>query len=228
MLQFNLLPDIKQEHIKSQKLKQTVVTLSGLVAIGALTIMILLFMVVNVLQKKHLKDVNADIKTYSSKLQSTPDLNKILTVQNQLNSLPAMHDKKPVALRLFNYLSQVVPAKISISNLSVDFVQSTIKIDGTADSISTINQFVDTLKFTTYSDSSGDTNKNAFTNVVLTSFSKSDKGSNFTISASFDPAIFDSAKEAKLTVPNKITTRSNLNAPDALFIPQTTTPQGTQ
>jgi Tfp pilus assembly protein PilN len=215
MLQINLLPDIKQEHIKSQQLKQTVVTMSILVAIGALTVLVLLFVVVNVLQKKHLSDLNTDIASYTKELKDTPDLDKILTVQNQLNSLTSLHDKKPAATRLFKYIGQVVPSKASISTLNVDFDQTILTITGTADSVGTINRLVDTLKFTTFSDNTGVTDKKAFSDVVLSSFSKADKDrkANYAVNLKFDSSIFDITKEVKLTVPAQVTTRSSLNSP---------------
>src|SRR5689334_20407685 len=102
MIQFNLLPDVKLEYLKAQRLKQAVVSIAAIVAGVVLAVLVILFLVVDVFQKQHLKAVNNDIKTYTAKLQSIPDLNKILTVQNQLNSLPALHAQKPVTSRLFN------------------------------------------------------------------------------------------------------------------------------
>ncbi|MGZ6005301.1 MAG: PilN domain-containing protein [Candidatus Saccharimonadales bacterium] len=227
MLQFNLLPDVKMEYIRAQRLKQTVVSISAVVAGAALTLLILLFLVVDVFQKAHLKDVNTDIATNTSKLQSITDLNKILTVQNQLNSLPALHAQKPVASRLFNYIGQVVPAKVNISSLNLDFTQKVIQLNGTADSISTVNKFVDTLKFATYA--SGGSNKKAFSNVVLSSFSRSDKDASYAINLNFDSAIFDVSQNiTSLTVPNIITTRSELDAPTTVFGAQPTSNKGTR
>lgn len=183
MLQFNLLPDVKMEYIHAQRLKQTVVSISAVVAGATLSIMVLLFLVVNVFQKSHLRDVNRDINDSTKKIQSINDLNKILTVQNQLNSLPNLHNQKPVSSRLFNYIGQIVPAKVEINSLALDFGLHTIQFDGSADSLTTVNRFIDTLKFATYP--SGDKKVNAFSNVVLASFSRTDKGATFTANLKF-------------------------------------------
>lgn len=216
MIQFNLLPDVKMEYIRAQRLKQTVVSISAVAAGAALTLLILLFLVVNVFQRSHLKGVNKDIGDSTAKIQSIDDLNKILTVQNQLNSLPALHGQKPVVSRLFNYVAQVVPVKIGISGLTLDFNLHTLQFDGTADSLNTVNRFVDTLKFSTYP--SDKSNSKAFSNVVLTSFARTDKGATYSVNLIFDPIIFDSAQNINhLNVPNIVTTRSEVDAPTTTF-----------
>jgi hypothetical protein len=52
------------------------------------------------LQKKHLSDLNKDIAAESKQLKRKPDIDKILTVQNQLDILTALHAGKPAASRL--------------------------------------------------------------------------------------------------------------------------------
>jgi Tfp pilus assembly protein PilN len=222
MIQFNLLPDIKLEYVKSERTKRVVVAASVLVSAGALFLLILMFLVVNVFQKKHMSDVNKDIKSYSTTLQNTKDLAKILTVQNQLQSLPNLHEQKPVTSRLFGYLSQVVSAQVNIAKLEVDFDANTMTFTGTADSLNSVNTFVDTLKFTTYETEDGSiTGKSAFTSVVLSEFTRtSDKGASYTITLNFSPDIFDVSKDVKLVVPpGKITTRSETEKPNDLFQP---------
>lgn len=228
MIQFNLLPDVKMEYIKARSNKRMVIFIALATAAAALFILILLFLVVDVLQKKHLSDLNKDISKYSQQLKDTKDLDKILTIQNQLNSLTSLHDKKPVASRLSGYLSQITPAKVSISDLQVDFDASTIKLAGSADSLATVNQFVDTLKFTNY-DTDTDKGKPAFKNVVLAAFTPpSDGKASYNITLSFDSLIFSSASNVKLVVPSQVTTRSEVEKPNSLFdtAPATTTPTG--
>ena len=166
MIQFNLLPDVKQEFIRSRQLKRMVVLLAIIISALALTIFVLLLLIVHVFQKQHIKDQNEDIKKYSSQLQNTPDLDKILTIQNQLNSLSGLHDKKVVTSRVFSYTTQLTPAQASISKLSIDFTSNTMSINGSANSIETVNKFVDTLKFTTYSTGDGSEEKKAFSDVL--------------------------------------------------------------
>lgn len=217
MIQFNLLPDVKLEYLKTRRTQHSVITTAIAVAGALLFILILLMMVVNVFQKKHLRDLNGDIKSYSNKLSEVKGLDKILTVQNQLGSLPALHDQKPVASRLFNFISQLTPAQASIANLGVDFDAHTVNLSGAANSLVTINKFTDTLKFTSFKTGSQSAENKAFSDVVLTSFNPIENGFSYQLNFNFDPTIFDSKDDVTLSVPNIITTRSSTEKPDALF-----------
>lgn len=247
MIQFNLLPDIKLEYLKAERMRRLVVSVSILVTIAAVALLIGLFSI-TVLQKKHSKDLDKDISSASSQIQGHADLNKILTVQNQLKSLTGLHDTKPAVSRLASYLGQVTPTAVAINNLKVDYTQKTIDITGTADSLAAVNQYVDTLKFTKYclakddqatvcdatvtdsntgkqkpldcADPKNNDNtdcKAAFSSVVLTTFGLTEHEADYEVTLAYDPAIFDITKNIKLTVPNTVTTRSELEQPDDLF-----------
>jgi cell division protein FtsB len=214
MIQFNLLPDVKLAYIRAGRLRRMVVVLSVLVTVAAV-IVVLLMLGVTSLQRKHLSDLNADIKAENAQIASQKDLNKILTVQNQLESIKALHDGKPAVPQLAKYLNEVTPVKANISNIKADFTLHTLSITGTADALVTVNQYVDTLKFTTYA-VKGDTSKSAtkaFSNVVLSSFSLGDDQASYTINVSYDPNIFDITKDVDLTVPEQETTRSKVDQP---------------
>ncbi len=230
MIQFNLLPDVKLQFIKAQHVKRAVVIIASLVAGVALASFIGLYLVVAVFQQRHMKNVSQEVKDASNKLQENTDLNKILTVQNQLISLPDLHNKKPVVSRLSKYISDVTPSKANISELTVDFTLNTMIIKGTADTVPTINKFADTLKFTDYSNADGSQQGKAFSNVVLEKFdvlerenvAKDGKKERVTevtyeIKLNFDPAIFDGLSDKSLKVPKTITTRSETEKPEALF-----------
>lgn len=215
MIQFNLLPDLKLEYIRAARTKRLVIAISTLVSTVALVILIILLLVVLVFQKKYMSDLTSDITTSSKNLQATPDLDKILTVQNQLNSLTALHEQKPDTTRIFPYIKDLTPTDASISTLNIDFDTQLMTITGGADTLSTINKFVDTLKFTQYQ--KADQNTDAFSEVVLSSFGKADKGASYTITLKFDPTIFDTTQKVSLKVPAKVTTRSETEKPGALF-----------
>ncbi len=215
MIQFNLLPDIKLEYIKARRTKRSVILVSVAAAAATLGIFIMLFITVNVLQKQHLKNLTEDVGKYSRELKEVKGLDRILTVQNQLNKLSELHQGKALLSRLKAYITQVTPAQVSYSEIELDVEQSTLRFEGSADSLKTINQFVDTLKFTKYSTSNNPTEElNAFSEVVLTDFD-TDKEAGFTyeINLKFDSAIFGTGAEVKLSVPNIITTRSAIERP---------------
>lgn len=215
MMQLNLLPDVKLKYLKAVRTKRLTISVSVIASAAALFILIVLLATVYIFQRKSLNDVNNDIATYTQKVQSTPHLNQMLTVQNQLKSLPSLHDQKPVATRLFDYVKQLTPAKDSITDLQVDFTADTMSIQGSAPSLDNVNTFVDTLKYTKYQvDGDSSTEAAAFSNVVLSQFSTTSKNTDFTITLSYDPAIFDSTKNVQLNVPNIVTTRVGTQTTD--------------
>lgn len=217
MIQFNLLPSVKLEYVRAKRNKRMTLLIAVLIAGTSLAILILLFVAVQLVQKKYSKDLSNDIKTQSSKLENTQDLNKILTIQNQLASLPGLHDDKPLATKLLGYVKQLTPSKISISDIVVDYSTQTVVITGASNEISTVNTFVDTIKFTTYKTQKNEEGK-AFSVVVLSSFGKDEKGTKYEVTFKYDPIIFSNTDPAIIVIPpNKITTRSETEKPDALF-----------
>jgi Tfp pilus assembly protein PilN len=208
MVQFNLLPDIKIQYLKARRQKHLVMLGSTVVIIASVAVMAILISIVFGLQKKNLADLNRDITAKSTELKNTKNLNRMLTVQNQLNSLPDLHDNKPVASRMFSYVTQLTPTDASISRLETDFEKNTISLTGQAKSLGTVNTFTDALKYATYTtEAAPKASKRAFSAVVLTTFGRDNDGATFTITSNFDPTLFSGKSEVKLTVPD-ITTRT--------------------
>jgi hypothetical protein len=221
MIELNLLPDVKLDYIKSQRTQRLALSISVLA--GGLSIALLVILLsVSGLQKKHLGDLNTDIKKDTRRLQQEPQIDKILTVQNQLQSLTDLHASKPAATRLLDYLNQVTPAQASITDFTVDFTTQQMSVTGSADALATVNKYVDTLKFTTYTTKDSNTQTKAFSDVVLSSFGLSPDGKNsqpasFTITYTYDKNIFDITQEIKLIVPKQTTTRATLDQSSDLF-----------
>lgn len=225
MIQVNLLPKVKLEYIKAIRNKRLTILVSFIAASAALAILTILFIVVSVIQKKHSSDLTKDIQTELQELQGIPELEKVLTVQNQLSSLSALHSEKPITSRAFGYIESLTPNEVSINGFEINYAESTISITGEAESLVKINEYVDTLKFTNYSLESSPEEQPAFTEVVLKSFSKSEEKATYEITAKFDPIIFSDNDVVKLVVPkNKITTRSETEKPKDLF-KETTIPE---
>ena len=217
MIQFNLLPDIKIQYLKAKRQKHVIVLVATIATLASLGIFILLLTTVFVLQKKNISDLNKDIKSSSEELKSVDDLNKILTVQNQLGALTGLHDEKVVSSRLLDYLTQVTPATASVSKLEVDYATNTMSITGNAAALSIVNTYADTLKFTKFVTGENTEERNAFSEVVLSSFNRDNKGSTYEISLKFDPAIFENSEQVALRVPKIITTRSETDKPAETF-----------
>jgi Tfp pilus assembly protein PilN len=232
-LQFNLLPDVKQEYLKTKKTKRTVITAA--VAASALSAFILVFAMVTVyiINAKQLRDADGDIKKYSNQLQAVDSLDKILTIQNQLKSIGTLHQSKHKVSRLYTFLPQVTPAHVCVSQMSLDMASNSISFQGSSESQKSVNTFVDTLKFTKYKVGGKDSGLYAFPSVVESQFGIKagpvDKANSvkcqgapapsaYQLSVKFDPALFSNAAEIELSVPQGlVTTRSVLDDPSNIF-----------
>ncbi len=227
--QLNLLPEVKLEYLKTSRNKRLVFSISVIIIIVSVAVTLLLVSIAYVFQKKNLSDLNNDIKSSNEQLQSTPSLSKVLTIQNQLNTLSGLHQDKPIAARLFNYLPQITPSTASITQLDVDFGASSMTVTGTAPTLDVANTFTDTLKFTKYhiaTDTDSTNDASAFSNVVLSQFVRNNSGATYTITFNFDPKIFNGANAIGLSIPKIISSRSSTEQPTDLFqsAPATTAP----
>jgi hypothetical protein len=225
MIQLNLLPDVKLEYIRSRRSSRLVYTVAFIVALIAVIIASTLYINVKVIQTKHLHNLENQIQTATAHLQADTNFNKILTVQNQLATLPKLYSQRPIASLLLGfgsddgYLDEITPSTVFINTISVDFVADSINIQGSANNIFSVNQYVDTLKFTNYyMNGNKKAELPAFNNVTLNNFSAASTGTvNYSVNLNFDPNLFNSALQPQLDVPTATTTRSQLETPSVLF-----------
>lgn len=218
MVQFNLLPDVKVQYLKTRRLKRVII----LVAFAATALSVLILFLTfsySTVQKRHLDNLDKDIKQMIGEFESNTELTKILSVQNQLDALPELYNGRPAVDRLPGYLEQTTPNGVSINRLAIDFSTSAVMISGQADTLEQVNSYVDTLKFTAFkTDEEGSQPTTAFTGVVLTQFSRDSEEASFTISLTFEPAIFDNTQQVELLVPSLTTTRARTDSIEELFV----------
>lgn len=212
MIQFNLLPEVKKDYIKAKRTKQVIIGLSSIVSIASIVVVLLLLSFVHVVQKGHIDDLSEDIKTEISSLNSIEDLNKTLTVQNQITTLPELHQKKPLTSRVFQYLNQTTPITVKIRSVALNIESNSMTISGSADSLASINQYADTLKFAKYKVVGTDELLTPFTN-VNTELSRGEETATYTVKFEYSPDLFDNTLEIELIIPEQITTRSITGKP---------------
>lgn len=213
-VQFNLLPDVKLQYIKTARTRSKVISISIITSVVSFTIFFVLFLTVNVVQKAQLNNAKAEVDKTSRQLQENKELAPAVTVQNQLNSLVTLHQNKHVSSRIFTYLPQVTPTSVNISSLTMDFSTSSMTITGTADNHQSVNKFIDTLKFTTFKIGDGESGR-AFPSVIESNFGISSSNVTYGLNIQFEPKLFannilDSSGKAqvpKLSVPTQTTTR---------------------
>lgn len=217
MIQFNLLPDVKLRYIKAERQKKLVLTVSTIVTIASIAVLVFLLLTVNVVQRKSINDLDKDIDTIAAQLQSVEDLDKILTVQSQLNSLSTLHDEKVISSRLYDLITRVTPNDTNISSLTIDFSATTLEVSGQVATLALVNKFADSFKFAEYRTSEDAEPAAMFTNVVLTSFSRTAENADYTLTMSFDPVIFSGKEDPELLLRKLTTIRHDVQQPEPLF-----------
>lgn len=224
MIQLNLLPDIKKEFINAQKTRAVVVSSSILVTLGAIGLSILLFIYVTFLQQLQITLATNDIKSKTQQLNSVADLDKYLTVQNQLAALPGLHDGKGIYSRMLSFLPILnpnAPNSVVLSKLQLSTTDKIVGLTGTTKSFESLNVFVDTLQNAeaTYKDASGAQQKTRIFSTIFVQNSSIDKsnGGNrvaFTVNATYRDPVFDATNtEVTATVPNIQTSQSVTESP---------------
>lgn len=134
--EINLVPDIKEEMIKTLKLRNFIFFLCIVVSAASIGVTLLFGMIVGG-QQIALNNKQSALKNMSAKLNSYNDLNDFLTIKDQLKNISTTTNNKKVLSRTFNILSALLPTgadTITISELVVNLTeeQPTFKFDAQA------------------------------------------------------------------------------------------------
>lgn len=135
MIEINLIPDVKQELIKAQRVRSTVITSTILIGMITIGIVVALALYVFTVQTVRGGLLDGNIKSSNKKLLSVEDLSKTLTIQNQLTKISALNAGKKIDSRIFDLLVAIIPPapnSIQISDLTIDSSTETITINGQA------------------------------------------------------------------------------------------------
>ena len=134
MIQINLVPDVKQEMLHAQRMRNVAISLSiviGLVAVGVVVALALILGGQVAVQKIE----EGQITTGYSKLSSISDLDSALTIQNQLGTISSQNDKRTIDSRLLDILAAInppAPNDVKLSKVTLDPTQNTITLEGSA------------------------------------------------------------------------------------------------
>lgn len=123
--EINLVPDIKNEFIKTLKFRNLVFFISIVVAAGSLIVM-LVFLSISGGQDGFIAAKKATIDALEEKINEYSDLNDFLTIRDQLGNLTKITENKVMGSRTFNILSALVPRgkdHVDISELTVNLTE---------------------------------------------------------------------------------------------------------
>jgi Tfp pilus assembly protein PilN len=230
MIEINLVPDVKQELIKAQKVRTGVISMAILVGIAAVGIVVLLVLWVFAVQTARGVISDGTIKSESQKLAKVPDISRTLTIQNQLVQLSKMHADKHIDSRVFDILTTINPPEpnvVAITNVSLNSEENTIKIEAQAkNGYPALEVFKKTIDATTFQF----TKDGQAQSIPLASdMSDSDRSYGedasgtkvlrFALTFTYSPELFSrSAENARIVAPTRTNvTDSFLGVPGSLF-----------
>lgn len=232
MIQINLIPDVKLEMLRAQRVRNvatSIAVFAGIVAGGIVALLAVIYGGQIGLQAKY----NNDIKKEYAQLSGTKDINNALTVQNQLAKISDVNSKRTVDSRLLDVLTKINPAApddIKIARVAIDPAESTLTIEGSAaGGYPSTEVFRKTILHTTVTyqtQNNGDSSTDPLTNDVElkdTSYGQDDTGAKvvrFTVSFKYLDGLFDnSLKNVVVAGPAGRTdvTDSATRVPDSMF-----------
>lgn len=153
MIEINLVPDVKQELIKAQRQRTTVISVAIIVALASVGAVVLLGMYVFAVQWARQAISDGQIKDRFEQLQQVPDLDKALSLQNQVSGVSASHDNVAVLSRFVEVRNNITPrgGTVKITKFVVDRANKTITIDGeAAKGFNTLDAFKKTIRASSF------------------------------------------------------------------------------
>ena len=134
--EINLGPDIKNEMIKTLKLRNFIFFLCIVVACASVVLTVLVGLVMGG-QQMAIDGKKKTIESLSSRMNSYSDLSDFLTIKDQLGNISTLTDNKKVLSRTFNILSTLLPTgpdtiKVSELNVNLSESQPTLSFDAQA------------------------------------------------------------------------------------------------
>ena len=149
MIEINLIPDVKQELLKAQRMRSSVISIAIFTSIIAAGVVVLLLVYVYGVQLGRNVFLDNQIKNKSTELSQVKDLSRMVTIQNQLGKISELNDQKAISSRLFDMLSAIVPPApndVKVSQLNVDTEEKTVRIEGQTHGFDSMETFKKTLQ----------------------------------------------------------------------------------
>ena len=134
MIEINLLPNVKRELLKTRAMRNRVISISFLVGGASIAAVVVLALILGS-QIAAEAVQNGVIKDRNDKLMAVEDLNKVVTIQNQLTKINEQHSRKKINSRIFDVVTAVnpvTPNNVSFSDIKVNPESKTITLEGSA------------------------------------------------------------------------------------------------
>ncbi|MGB4761788.1 MAG: hypothetical protein WBP12_00360 [Candidatus Saccharimonas sp.] len=241
MIEINLVPDVKIEMLRAQRMRNIAISMSIIAGAAAVAVVVVMGLVIGT--QAALEGVTSkNIKQEYEKLSRVEGVNDILTLQNQLSKISQIHDNKTLDSRLLDVLLAVnppAPNDIKFSKITLDPKTSSLTIEGSATGgFSATEVFRKTILNTKVEgkyagdDTLQTTNLTDKVTIKDTSYGTDSTGAvalRFTMTMTYLDSLFSNKlTEVRIVTPtDKIdVTDSKTRVPDSLFSQPVTTTEG--
>lgn len=239
MIEINLVPDVKQELIKAQRVRSTVISFAILV--GAISIGVVVVLAIWVVGVQTARGIISDntITSESQKLSKVADISNTLTIQNQLSLLSQLHSSKRVDSRIFDVLNTINPPQpndIAINKLTLDSSTNSVSISAQApNGYPALEVFKKTIDATTFQYTLNGQDRSV---PLASNISDSDRSYGEDVTAkkvlrfnlvfTYPNELFaNGLVNARIVAPTKTNvTDSFVGVPNSLFTPKASDPKG--
>ena len=137
MIQINLVPEVKLDLIKAQRHRRMIISGVTIAIIAAVSITALLGIYVFAIQKLQIKSGAKSITDSHRKFIEIEDINKSVTIANQIANIDKTHESKNMTSRIFDVLavasSKGTDNSVSATTIDLDTERKTITITGQTD-----------------------------------------------------------------------------------------------
>lgn len=133
--EINLVPEVKHQMIKAQKLRNLVLFICIVVSAASLGVVAVLFSIKSG-QDIAMSNQDKKLETMSAKMMGFEELGDLVTIQSQLGKLQEIGNNKKVLSRVFGALGAMLPTGgdvVQLSELRVDLSENTLRMDAQAD-----------------------------------------------------------------------------------------------
>jgi hypothetical protein len=135
MIEINLIPDVKQEYLKTQSLRAKVTSVSILISLAALGAIAFLAAYMGTQAVREAIVDKSVQDEYSKLVKDNPDLDNIVTIQNQLANISSLNDNKQITSRILEVLSAInpeAPNDVKMTSVNLDPTKQMLSIEATA------------------------------------------------------------------------------------------------
>lgn len=131
MIQINLVPDVKLELIRAQRHRNMVISSAIIVMIASVAVVVILGFVIGG-QALYEKTLTDKITKLDKEFRGIKDIDKTVTIQNQLQSIQSTHEQKAMTSRIFDVLLEAsakdTDNSVSLNSFTVDAANKTISL----------------------------------------------------------------------------------------------------